>query len=493
MINAVNLSGIGAFTVPTGVSRIFVRPVSLGPRSPRGQGSGANVNVLRYGGALSIAWGGNSQGNVGDGTTTNRSTPVLIAGGHTFIDASVGSFRTTALKGDGSAWGWGINANGMLGDGTNTNKSTPTAVIGGHTFIQVFSNNNITFGLKADGTIWGWGANAQGQIGDGTNTPKSSPVQVIGNTRFREIVSIPSGGGPTFAFGMDGLLYSWGANTAGQLGDGTIDNRSSPVAVLGGRYFKQVNYASSWAIAIDELGDAYAWGDNGNGRLGDGTTNSRSSPTAMAGGHKFSQVMPFAGAFANLMLKPDGTAWACGQNAIGVLGDGTITAKSTPTAVLGGHSFSKIILNGNGTVLAMKPNGSLWGWSANAAGQIGDGTIATKSTPTAVLGGHVFVDAFTVGSSSYAIKSDGTIWAWGDNAQGQLGDNTIANKSTPTAVVGGALLYNNFPQPQPPFYMAPNAGYLSVTPGSKIPFETGMVAGFGQLSYQNVDYFLVEY
>jgi alpha-tubulin suppressor-like RCC1 family protein len=132
------------------------------------------------------AWGYNGFGELGDGTSTDRYTPVP-AGGSLLtgvIAISAGGYRTVALKNDGTVWDWGYNLHGELGDGTgtNTNRNTPVQVEGMTGITAISAGNLHTVALKNDGTFWAWGNNDYGQLGDGTNTDRNIPVQVSGLT-----------------------------------------------------------------------------------------------------------------------------------------------------------------------------------------------------------------------------------------------------------------------------------------------------------------------
>ncbi|MDP1711956.1 MAG: hypothetical protein Q8K86_05815 [Candidatus Nanopelagicaceae bacterium] len=180
------------------------------------------------------AWGSNNTGQLGDNSTTDRSEPVSVVGNHSFIAISAGYQRALGLKADGSVWAWGVNspflANGTLGDGTSTNRSSPVSVVGSHSFIEIRAGYGFAVALKADGSAWAWGWNFDGEIGNNANTPVTSPVAVVGGHSFVHIAcryAMSAGQKSNFTEWM------WGQNSSGQLGDKTKTNRSSPVSVAG--------------------------------------------------------------------------------------------------------------------------------------------------------------------------------------------------------------------------------------------------------------------
>ena len=179
----------------------------------------------------------NNWGQIGDGTTVNRTNQVQIGadgiwrdnGGYNTI--SCGGLHTAAIKTDGTLWIWGGNTSGQLGDGTTVSKSSPIQV--GGSWASVSCGYNFTLAIKDNGTLWAWGNNTYGQLGIGTTVSKSSPVQVgsltdwtsnITSTRTR----IRCGMEHVVAIRSDTTIWTWGFNSYGQLGDGTITNRLVP-------------------------------------------------------------------------------------------------------------------------------------------------------------------------------------------------------------------------------------------------------------------------
>jgi hypothetical protein len=153
------------------------------------------------------AWGGNGEGQLGDGTTTRRNSPAQIGNDNTWISLAAGYGHTIALKADGTLWAWGLNCNGQLGDGSDAGKNIPTRIGNDNTWVSIAAGAVYTVALKADGSLWAWGYNAYGQLGDGTNTGKNVPTRIGNDNTW---VSIAAGAVYTLALKADGSLWAWG-------------------------------------------------------------------------------------------------------------------------------------------------------------------------------------------------------------------------------------------------------------------------------------------
>ncbi|MCZ6690490.1 MAG: cell wall anchor protein, partial [Planctomycetota bacterium] len=249
------------------------------------------------------AWGWNRDGQLGDGTTTNRWTPVqavdpsdptgFLAG---VTAVAAGSLHTAALLGDGTLRAWGYNEGGQLGDGTTTNRWTPVQVVhpsdptGFLTGVTaVAAGGGHTVAVLGDGTLRAWGYNGAGQLGDGTGTNRSTPVQVVhpsDPTGFLTgVTEVAAGSWYTVALLGDGTLRAWGGNLDGQLGDGTTMHRWTPVQVVDpsdptGFLTGAAAVAAGWYHTVALLGDGTvrAWGWNFRGQLGIGTTSLLPNP-----------------------------------------------------------------------------------------------------------------------------------------------------------------------------------------------------------------------
>ena len=337
--------------------------------------------------ARAYAWGDGSFGRLGDNTAANKSSPVSVVGGFTdWCQVSAGCVHSLGVRCNGTAWGWGLGACGRLGDNTITDKSSPVSIVGGFTdWRQVSAGRCHSLGLRSNGTAWAWGHNNYGKLGDNTNVDKSSPVSVVGG--FTDWCQVSAGNNHSLGVRCNGTAWAWGINDQGRLGDNTNTSRRSPVSVVGGfTDWCQLSSGFAHSLGVRQNGSAWAWGCNASGILGDNTTVSRSSPVSIVGGFTdWCQVS--AGTLHSLGLRTSGSIWSWGQAALGRLGDNTAVSKSSPVSVVGGiTNWCQISASGTHS-LALRRDGSVWAWGYNNVGQLGDNTVVAKSSPVSVVGG----------------------------------------------------------------------------------------------------------
>jgi alpha-tubulin suppressor-like RCC1 family protein len=400
------------------------------------------------------AWGYNFYGQLGDGTTTNRTTPVAADMSGTLLGESVtaiaaGGYHTVALASDAKVFAWGYNRFGQLGDGTTTNRTTPVAVdmsgaLLGKTVIAVAAGYYHTVALTSDGKVFAWGNNGFGQLGDGTTIDRRTPVPVdmSGALLGKTVTAIAAGDYHTVALTSDGKVFAWGANDVGQLGDGTAADRLRPVAVdmsgvLRGKTVSAIAAGGYYTVALTSDGKVFAWGANDVGQLGDGTHTHRSRPVAadMSGALLGKTVTAIAaGGYHTVALTSDGKVFAWGYNVIGQLGDGTTISRRTPVAVdmtgsLMGKSVTAIAAGGYHTV-ALTFDGKVFAWGFNRVGQLGDGTTTNRSRPVAVgMSGALLgktVSAIAAGHSyTVALAISARLGNISTRAFVQTGDNVM--------------------------------------------------------------------
>jgi alpha-tubulin suppressor-like RCC1 family protein len=291
--------------------------------------------------------------------------------------------------------------------------------------------------LTVSPNLWSWGDNRFGQLGVNDIVTRSIPITtILGGTNW-EIVA--GGGGHTAAVKIDGTLWTWGINTFGQLGTNNTTSTSTPVTtILGGTNWKTVACGENHTIAVKTDGTLWLWGRNSYGALGINVIAARSTPvTTLLGGTNWNSIA--GGRHHTAATKLDGTLWTIGNNTQGTLGINSNAHKSTPvTTILGGTNW-KSVSCGIGHVMALKTDGTLWGWGRNDSGQVGTNNVTVRSTPvTTILGGTNWKTVASGGYHTSCIKTDGTLWVWGDNLYGQLGVNNITDRNTPvTTILGG--------------------------------------------------------
>lgn len=368
-------NGAGQCSSPSAPTTITTLPGAVGlwvkPQVAAGYQHSA---LLKSDGSL-WAWGDNWQGKLGDGTSINRATPVLV--GQDFVAVAAGLNHTVGLKADGTVWAWGYNAVGQIGDGTWTGRLLPVQVGAG--MVAIATGGDSTFAIAQDGGLWAWGANG-GTLGDGTQANRNRPAQT--GSDFADVVT---GQGHTAAVKSDGRLWFWGYNFYGQAGDGGTANKLIPVQLATG--VNTVAAGGYHTIALKTDGSLWTWGLNSSGQLGNGSTIAVSGMVRIGDG--FTRAA--AGIAHTLAVKTDGSLWAWGNNnGRGQLGDGTTIDRSSPVRV--GEGFLAVAA-GDGHTLALKTDGSAWSWGGNFNGQLGDGTsfVIARITQQAITGATPYI------------------------------------------------------------------------------------------------------
>jgi len=349
----------------------------------------------------------------------------------TWVAVSSGSLHTVAIKANGTLWAWGNNEEGQLGDGTETDRDHPVQVDNSNDWAAVSAGHGHTVALKQEGTLWAWGWNSDGQLGNGTKTSRSAPVQV---GPAKDWASASAGWNHTVALKADSTLWVWGNNKYGQLGDGTRTDRSNPVQVGNSKDWAAASAGWNYTVALKKDGTLWAWGRNSVGQLGDSTRIDRNTPVQMGSSNVWAAVS--AGVMHTVALKMDGTIWAWGYNKEGQLGDGTdgiLSSKSKPVQVGNSKDWAAVSAGFHHTV-AFRMDGTIWAWGGNDCGQLGDDTATSENSPVQVGASKNWAAVSASYDRTVALKKDGTVWAWGLNNSGQLGDGTKTDRKTPVQV-----------------------------------------------------------
>ena len=452
-------------------------------------GSMHTCAVTTTGGAK--CWGDNSYGQLGDGTTTDRTSPVNVNGLASGVKQIVtGYSHSCALLNDETVRCWGGNISGSLGDGSFTNSSIPVTVNGLSSVSYVFSNRGEhTCALITNGGLKCWGDNYYGQIGDGTLINRNSPVDVFGLVNNVEYVYTSSYS--TCARLLDSSFKCWGYNRHGQLGDGSMLNRITPVDVTvpsnlkdisigdfgscamknnqavcwGYNIYNQFNTDSSlvtlpssffnsrilsirvglsFTCAINELGNLNCRGMRAFGQTGEGTlTYSSSSLVANKfkvknsdGNAKDISINSDHGCY----VSKDNNVFCFGSNDYGEIGDsssteGNLVGLSIPFQINSLNGMSSSVTTGLDHSCALTISGGVKCWGRNNFGQLGDGTNTNSFAPVNVSG--LSTGVIKVRSGLYhscALMTDKTIRCWGRNISGQLGNGTTNSSNVPVVV-----------------------------------------------------------
>ncbi|HBC2031549.1 TPA: FIVAR domain-containing protein, partial [Clostridium perfringens] len=368
-----------------------------------------NTGIVDNEGNLYI-WGMNDQGQLGTGSTTDSYRPVKVNGkGAIPTNAKITSFSngnnsSSAIDNNGNLYTWGNNLTGQLGDGSTTDRHTPVKINGKGaipTNAKIISNNSgqdLSSAIDNNGNLYTWGNNRYGQLGDGSTTQRNIPVKINGKgaiSASAKIISSSLGMSHASAVDSNGNLYTWGANHTGQLGDGSTTQRNTPVkingkgdipanakiiqAVMSGQSSTGGKEIAS-SSAIDSNGNLYTWGDNRYGQLGDGSTTERHTPVRINGKGDIPAnakiVAIDSGDESFIALDSKGNIYTWGNNSIGQLGDGSTTDRHTPVKINGKGAIpanAKIVSinSGRDHVTVLDSEGNLYTWGANYSNQGG--------------------------------------------------------------------------------------------------------------------------
>lgn len=343
---------------------------------------------------------------------------------------------------------WGENGHYEKLDGTTVDVKTPTALPGMSSGVTSFENGFNFSCAVVNGGVKCWGVNAAGQLGDGTTTTRTTPVDVVGLTSG--VSKVVAGLNHACALLTSGGVQCWGDNSDGELGRGFADG-------VGG-YRATADWVSGLTSGVSDIatgsvkaehtcaiisGGVKCWGYNAWGNLGDGTSTARSVPTAVVGiGTAGSGVLKLAPSRYTTCVLLTGSVVKCwGMNDLGQLGNSNLGVNSSSpvtmdlSSLAGGDSVTDLGL-GEDQGCLLTGAGAVYCWGSDSVGQLADGTVggANKAKPMATL---VTSGATQISVGRYhacTMNSSNALQCWGYNAFGQLGQGNTTNSPTPLAV-----------------------------------------------------------
>ncbi len=401
----------------TPASPVPLVPTALQP----GASGGSGTLVTTAGQRVDLTWSGVNL------ATSYTVVMTAVATGQVSRFTSPSPALTVDLAA-ATQWLWVVqacNESGCSGNSAVATFQTPAAAATPPvTVTRIAAGSNTSFAIKSDGSLWAWGANTRGQLGDGTLLARSTPGFV-----GADYSQVASSGQNTLAVRTDATLWSWGASGT-LLGDGSAVDRNRPLRVGSG--YKQVSIGSESAAAVKLDGTLQAWGVKGY--LGDGKLSvGQSTPLQIT--TSFASVSVGRGNMAGINSAGNFLSWGS-YSAVNRSCAPTATATFQITPLSAGGDFVQTAAAAN-NFYAVASAGGLASCGDNSSGQVGNGSTSATTTTFAVGTGYSKVSAGL--KHVLALKTDGSLWAWGDNSSGQLGDGTLTSRSSPTLIGSGFI------------------------------------------------------
>ena len=454
------------------IGAVFVTALIVLPTVPDSSAATGLTPACRV-----LASGRNNNGQLGDGTTVDRTSPVpfLLPTSESARSVEIASGGTApgvnVLTYSGKVYSAGLNNHGQLGDGTTGDRSTPVGFVlpPGERAAAVVGAGNTTYVMTRTGRVFGAGRNHKGQLGDGTLTSRAVPVELplpAGQLAAKVFPGLES----VYVVSTTGVLYAVGGNYFGQFGQGNQIDATAPVVfpLPAGETAVDVVEGSDALFVMTVSGQVFGAGTNAFGQLGNGTTNNSTVPVqyVLPAGETAVQVYPGVG--STFVRTASGTVFGSGYNMRGQLGDGTMLPQATPVQfVLPAGEIAGSLHVGPDRVYVLTASGRIFGAGANETGQLGIGSLADAPTPAAMLlpAGEAAVEVDPTLDAVFVRVASGAVYSMGANGFGYLGDGTYATRTLPVRW--------GLPSAEKAIEVSPALGYVFVTTSAGNTYGAG--------------------
>ena len=483
---------IATHTITHKSTTIFVQVVPVGKVTvPKLEIGATHTAALKTDGTV-WTWGSNSYGQLGTGDNINKTMPVKVMDIENAIDISVGSYNTVVVKDDGTVWSFGYNGYGQLGDGTSSSRNTPVQVIKQdgkplEKIVKISAGTNKTIALDENGHVWVWGNTYKStatKLSTVNNAIDISPSYVVTQTgkvytlegeklEIDNILRVSEGTNHALFLTKEGTGYSIGANSNGQLGDGTTASKNSPTVIKTEKSnltdIKELKAGAGSSMAIMKNGDTYTWGSNNNNKLGTTATKNQIYPTKLENVN--TSISGDIGTDNGGIIDTQGFVYMWGLGTYGNLGNSLYNTSVEPVLVgaeEAGLDEYDIILHlgethqitvtnktfnvlkeiqetgtinyniGNSNIASISNTGLVTGQKEGKTTAIVTkaDTGATSIANVTVLPEGVEIEpmALTCMSHTVVLKANGTVWAYGLNSSYELGNGTSISSDRPIQV-----------------------------------------------------------
>lgn len=407
--------------------------------------TGTNFSTAIDGYGRAWGWGVNSSGQVGDNATLSRSAPVTVAGAKkTFCKIDSGTTASLAIDKYGQVWAWGAGSSGQLGCNSTVSQLTPVSIAGNKkTFCEIAISLGLhSMGIDKYGQIWAWGDGSNGRLGNNSTVSAFTPISLLGAKKT--FCKVDVGNAWTAAIDKYGQVWCWGNGGDGRLGRNSTVSFLTPVSITGQKKtFCHISAGNATTAGIDRYGIIWSWGFNNSGQLGNAANTAVWTPVSLAGARKtFCKIN--LGNGQTIAIDQYGQAWGWGFNTSGLIGNGTNFAFNTPVRVCCNITFCEISA-GSQHSTAVDKNKRLWGWGPYSNGQLGNNdTLTFVDTPVSLAGAKkTFCEISYSSETGYAIDIYGRAWGWGyqNTTMQRVGDGTTINRATPVSIVGAVKTF----------------------------------------------------